>query len=55
MAAIEKKGKGKIEVNWCYVQGDNDLKSCGEEYKDLLKIKFNFCEEEDDDFDDDSY
>lgn len=52
-AKIIKNDTGKLLIKWIYLDGDDDLKSCGEEYSDLLKVPFEFIKEENEDDDDD--
>lgn len=34
----------KIEVNWCYEDGDDDMKEAGEQMSEMAKIPFAFIE-----------
>jgi hypothetical protein len=34
----------KIEVNWCYEEGDDDMKEAGEQMSEMAKIPFAFIE-----------
>lgn len=44
-----KKSGADIYVRWFYTEGDDDMKSAGEVFNDLVDIEFEFVEEEDDD------
>lgn len=35
-----------IEINWCYEEGDDDMKEAGEQMSEMAKIPFNFVEVE---------
>lgn len=47
---MKKDGKD-ITVKWSYTEGDDDMKSAGEVFNDLVELEFEFVEEEDDDDD----
>ena len=42
---IAKKGH-KININWYYEEGDDDIMERGEYYESILETKFNFIETE---------
>lgn len=48
LSKIGEAGK-KITINWYYEEGDDDMMEAGEDYSDLLDLKFNFFEIEEDD------
>lgn len=52
-ASIQKKEKGSVMIRWHYLEGDVDLLSAGKELEELLKVPFEFIEEEDDGDDED--
>ena len=47
ISKIESSGK-KININWYYEEGDEDMMEAGEDYSDLLDLDFNFREIEED-------
>ena len=45
LSNIESSGK-EIVINWYYEEDDEDMMEAGEDYADLLDLKFNFLEVE---------
>lgn len=45
LSNIEESGK-EIIINWYYEEDDEDMMEAGEDYADLLDLKFNFLEVE---------
>lgn len=45
LSNIESSGK-EVVINWYYEEDDEDMMEAGEDYADLLDLKFNFLEVE---------
>ena len=41
LAKMEREGKD-VEINWFYEGWDDDMKESGEDYEDVLGVKFNY-------------
>jgi len=38
---IKKQGK-EIDVDWCYIEEDDDMLEAGEDYSEITEVPFNF-------------
>jgi hypothetical protein len=41
LKAIQENGK-ELDVDWCYLEEDDDMLEAGEDYSDITEIPFNF-------------
>lgn len=39
--AMERQGRS-VTINWYYTEQDNDMKEVGQDFSDILNLKFNF-------------
>lgn len=51
---LDDKLGDSIKINWVYIEGDEDMKSAGEDYEKIVNVPFNIVEVEDDDAEDDN-
>ena len=46
MKELQKRGR-QLTINWHYEEGDDDMQETGEDFEELIGLKFNYIEVED--------
>ncbi len=46
LGALNESGKSKVQIKWQFEEDDDDLRECGEDYQQIIGMKFEMIEVE---------